>query len=164
VQEGDEVDRRQRPVEAPDHPSALVGRDPVLVGQNALRPETGVVAVGRELADDPTRQVLWLADPAGDVDVNRRVSELAIREHRQRQERWLVEVERPQKVRPPQLGHVELAATDHALEDLGDDRGRREGGVDTVDADPALEQRTHVVVAERGDLHRCAHCRSPPRQ
>jgi hypothetical protein len=159
VQFRHEVEGRHRPVESADHPSALIGRHAVVVGQRALRRDACVVAVGGEFTHRLARQIPWRLDALGRVDEDRRVAELAGQEHRNRDERRVLQIEGPQVERPAQVGHPELVVCHHALEDVRDDAGGVEGGLHTVDLHRAVDQGTDVFVVVKADVQLdITHC------
>src|SRR5215472_11797296 len=142
----DEIDRSQRPIKSANDPAALVWCHAILVRQDSLRPHARVVAIYRKFADGLTDEILWLLYATRSVDIDCGVPKTAVREHWEGNERGIVEVESAEIVRHPQLRNVEMTLTYHALENVRDDKGTFEGGIDAVELHCAIEQRTHAVI------------------
>ncbi|MFE2507764.1 hypothetical protein [Streptomyces naganishii] len=136
--------------EAADHPTALLGLEPVLVHQDPLGPHTGVLAVGAELADGLACKITRFGDPAVDVDEDAGVPEHAVREDRHRDVRQ-AGIQEPQVEREPEFGDVEGVSADQAIEDLRQGGSGPHRDVDAVFPDGPVEQRPRRVVLEAPD-------------
>jgi hypothetical protein len=95
---GNEIDRLDRPVKPADNPSALFRLNSEVVGKDALRPHSCIVAIHREFSNRLTSQIRRRFDPAIDINIDRGVTETANRKYGDGKERRVIKIHRSQKV------------------------------------------------------------------
>ena len=121
-----------------------VDRHPIVIGEDPANPHRcGHLVLGRAyaLAD----QVLRLANPGIDVDVDGRVPEEPRRKDRDRHEGARLAEHRHRVRRQRHLGDVELPVPQHPEERLLD-RQVQKGEIDAVRLHGAVHQRAHAIV------------------